>query len=345
MKKRALLLLVPLCLGSSAFAADDLTTQARALFKPIPSKAPSLKGNRATAAKIDLGKKLFFDPRLSSSQLISCNTCHNVGLFGADLQETAVGHGWQKGPRNSPTVFNAVFDEAQFWDGRAKDLQTQAKGPVQASVEMNNNPELVVQTLKSIPGYAPLFKAAFPGEKDPISFDNMARAIEVFEATLLTPDAPFDRFLKGDSKALDAKQKRGLRVFMNKGCAPCHSGINIGAAGYYPFGVREAPTTEIRPSGDTGRFMVTNTESDRYVFKAPSLRNVATTQPYFHSGKVWKLRDAVAVMASAQLGSKLSDQEVDETVAFLQTLTGKEPRIGYPLLPPSSDGTPQPRLK
>ncbi|WP_129125088.1 cytochrome-c peroxidase [Geomonas oryzae] len=345
MKKRASLLLALLCLGNSAFAADELTTQAKKLFKPIPSKAPSLKENPATAAKIELGKKLFFDPRLSSSQLISCNTCHNVGLFGADLQETAVGHGWQKGPRNSPTVFNAVFDAAQFWDGRAKDLQTQAKGPVQANVEMNSNPELVVKTLKSIPGYGPLFRAAFPKQKDPVSFDNMARAIEVFEATLTTPNAPFDRFLEGDAKALSAAQKRGLKVFMNKGCAPCHAGINVGGADYYPFGVREAPATEIRPAGDTGRFMVTNTESDRYVFKAPSLRNVAFTQPYFHSGKVWKLRDAVAVMASAQLGIKLSEHEVDDTVAFLHALTGKEPRIGYPLLPPSSDTTPQPKLK
>ncbi|MBJ6798687.1 cytochrome-c peroxidase [Geomonas propionica] len=347
MKRILLSLLVPLCLSLclSAYAADDLMSRANKLFKPIPTKAPSLKGNPATAAKLELGAKLFFDPRLSSSQLISCNTCHNVGLAGADLQETSTGHGWQKGPRNSPTVFNAVFDAAQFWDGRAKDLQTQAKGPVQAAVEMNSNPELVVKTLKSIPGYAPLFKAAFPGATDPITFDNMAKAIEVFEATLLTPNSPFDRFLKGDAAALNAKEKRGLRIFMDKGCAPCHAGTNVGGADYYPFGVRETPTTEIRPAGDTGRFMVTNTESDRYVFKAPSLRNVAVTQPYFHSGKVWKLQEAVTVMGSAQLGVKLKEGEVADTVAFLKTLTGRQPRLSYPLLPAGSDETPHPQLK
>ncbi|MBU5611846.1 cytochrome-c peroxidase [Geomonas azotofigens] len=345
MKQIPLLLLVPLCLCHPAYAADDLLSRANKLFKPIPTKAPPLKANPATAAKLELGRKLFFDPRLSSSQLISCNTCHNVGLAGADLQETSTGHGWQKGPRNSPTVFNAVFDVAQFWDGRAKDLQTQAKGPVQAAVEMNSNPELVVRTLKSIPGYAPLFKAAFPGAKDPVTFDNMAKAIEVFEATLLTPDSPFDRFLKGDAGALNAREKRGLRIFMDKGCAPCHAGTNVGGVDYYPFGVREAPATEIRPAGDTGRFMVTNTESDRYVFKAPSLRNVALTQPYFHSGKVWKLRDAVTVMGSAQLGMTLQDGEVEDTVAFLKSLTGRQPKLPYPLLPPSSDDTPHPQLK
>lgn len=345
MKKTTSLLLALICIASSLYAADDLLSVAQKLFHPIPANPPALKGNKATAAKVDLGLKLFFDPRLSTSQLISCNTCHNVGLGGADLQDTSTGHGWQKGPRNSPTVFNAVFDVAQFWDGRAKDLQTQAKGPVQAAAEMSSNPELVVRTLKSIPGYAPLFKAAFPSEKDPVTFDNMAKAIEVFEATLVTPDAPFDRFLKGDAAALSAREKRGLRVFVDKGCAPCHAGVNVGGAGYYPFGVREAPASEIRPAGDTGRFRVTNTESDRYVFKAPSLRNVAVTQPYFHSGAVWKLRDAVAVMGSAQLGVKLTAAEVDDTVAFLKTLTGRQPKLSYPQLPPSSDQTPHPRLK
>ena len=345
MKKMAILLVLPLLPAYIADANDDTMSRARALFKPIPVQAPRLKGNQATPAKVALGTKLFFDPRLSTSQLISCNTCHNLGLGGTDLQETSVGHGWQKGPRNAPTVFNAVFDIAQFWDGRARDLQTQAKGPVQAAVEMNNKPEAVVQTLKSIPGYVPLFKAAFPRDKSPVSFDNMAKAIEVFEATLLTADAPFDRFLKGEGKALNARELEGLRVFLDKGCVACHGGINIGGAGYYPFGVREAPSDEIRPTGDTGRFKVTNTESDRYVFKSPSLRNVALTQPYFHSGKVWKLREAVAVMGSAQLGIKLNADEVNRTVAFLHTLTGKQPKMAYPILPPSSDETPHPQLK
>lgn len=344
MKITAMLVFLTLSSTSSASAADILT-QAQAIFKPVPDKPPALKANKATPAKVALGMKLFFDPRLSTSQLISCNTCHNVGLGGADLQETSVGHGWQKGPRNAPTVFNAVFDIAQFWDGRAKDLEAQAKGPVQASVEMNSKPEHVEATLKSIPGYAPLFNEAFPGEKGAISFDNMAKAIEVFEATLLTPDSPFDRFLKGDRKTLNAKEAEGLRLFMDKGCASCHGGINVGGGGYYPFGVKEAPSGEIRPAEDLGRFKVTNTQSDRYVFKAPSLRNVAITQPYFHSGKVWKLEDAVALMGSAQLGTKLNASETGKITAFLHALTGKQPKLVYPVLPPSSDETPHPQLK
>jgi len=328
-----------------AWGKDDVMKKAQGLFKPIPAKPPVLKDNPATSATVQLGKKLYFDPRLSASQLISCNTCHNVGLGGADLQETSIGHGWQKGPRNAPTVFNAVFNLAQFWDGRAEDLKSQAKGPVQASVEMNNKPERVVETLKNIPGYLPLFKKAFPKEKEPVSFDNMAKAIEAYEATLLTPDSAFDRYLKGTRKALTSKEEEGLRIFMDKGCVACHGGINVGGAGYFPFGVREAPATEVRPEGDTGRFKVTNTESDKYVFKAPSLRNVALTPPYFHSGRVWKLKDAVAIMGSAQLGVSLGPDDSENIVAFLQTLSGRQPRVEYPILPPSADGTPHPLTK
>ena len=345
MRKTVVLSLLLLLSATVAWSADDTMSRAQALFKPIPLKAPAIKGNPTSKAKVDLGMKLFFDPRLSSSQLISCNTCHNLGLGGADLQETSIGHGWQKGPRNAPTVFNAVFDVAQFWDGRAEDLRTQAKGPVQASVEMNNKPEQVVQTLKSIPGYVPLFKKAFPNDKDPISFDNMAKAIEVFEARLLTPNARFDRYLKGDAKALSANELAGLGLFMDKGCAPCHYGINIGGAGHYPFGVRETPSAEIRPVDDLGRFKVTSTESDRYVFKAPSLRNLNMTQPYFHSGKVWKLKDAVSVMGSVQLGITLGPGDADKIVAFMNTLTGTYPSLPYPILPPNSDATPRPVLR
>ncbi len=337
----AMTVAIALAVGT-AWGADDTMKRAQGLFKPVPSKAPALKDNPASPAKVELGKKLYFDPRLSASQLISCNTCHNVGLGGGDLQETSIGHGWQKGPRNAPTVLNAVFNIAQFWDGRAEDLKAQAKGPVQASVEMNNKPERVVATLTGIPGYAPLFAKAFPGQKEPVTFDTMARAIEVFEATLLTPDAPFDRYLKGNGKALSSKEVKGLALFMDKGCVACHGGINVGGSGYFPFGVREAPSVEIRPPADTGRFKVTNTSSDNYVVRSPSLRNVALTPPYFHSGKVWKLKDAVATMGSAQLGAKLTDDETGTIAAFLATLTGKQPKIDYPILPPSADGTPQP---
>ncbi len=332
-------------LSPAAAAGDELLTRARATFKPIPSTAPVLKGNPAGPARIELGRMLYFDPRLSSSQLISCNTCHNVGLAGGDLQETSVGHGWQKGPRNAPTVLNAVFNVAQFWDGRAEDLKTQAKGPVQASVEMANDPARLVATLKSIPGYGPAFRKAFPGEGDPITFDNVAKAIEVFEATLLTPDAPFDRFLKGDPKALAPAEKAGLALFLDKGCAGCHSGMNVGGDEYHPFGVAEAPTDEVRPPGDVGRFKVTNTEADKYVFRAASLRNVAVTQPYFHSGRVWKLEDAVKIMGSAQLGETLTDADAARVTAFLRSLTGRQPNVPHPVLPPSTEATPQPELK
>jgi cytochrome c peroxidase len=324
---------------------QDLTMKrAKALFKPIPSTAPALKDNSSSPVKLALGKMLYFDPRLSTSFLISCNSCHNVGLGGVDLQETSVGHGWQKGPRNAPTVLNSVFNIAQFWDGRAKDLKEQAKGPLQASVEMNNSPERVVETLKSIPEYAALFKKAFPKEQDPVTFDNVAKAIELFEATLLTPGAPFDRYLQGDPKALNVSQRQGLELFIAKGCSSCHNGINIGGEGYFPFGVLEAPDAEIRPAGDLGRFKVTNVSSDRYVFKAPTLRNIVLTPPYFHSGKVWNLRDAVRVMGVAQLGSQLNSEEVDKIVAFLNALTGKQPKVEVPILPPSSEITPHPIL-
>ena len=336
----ALALAVP-----SARAADAIQTEARKTFRVLPSKAPQAKGNPTTPAKIALGRMLFFDPRLSASQLISCNTCHNLGLGGADLQQTSVGHGWQKGPRNAPTVLNAVFNVAQFWDGRAEDLKAQAKGPVQAGVEMANAPARVVETLRSIPGYAPLFAKAFPAETDPVSFDNVAKAIEVFEATLLTPDAPFDRYLQGEAKALSTVQREGLALFMAKGCTVCHAGANLGGDAYHPFGVVEAPPADVRPAGDTGRFKVTSTEADRYSFRSPPLRNVAITQPYFHSGAVWKLRDAVKIMGSAQLGVALADEEAGKIAEFLHALTGRQPQVEYPVLPPGTDATPTPELK
>jgi cytochrome c peroxidase len=332
--------------AGAASAQRDLMSRSKALFQPIPEKPPTLKDNNPlTPDKIELGRMLYFDPRLSASNLISCNTCHNMGLGGADLQETSIGHGWQKGPRNAPTTFNAVFNIAQFWDGRAKDLAEQAKGPVQASVEMHNKPEEVVKTLMSLPEYRAKFASVFPGEKEALTFDNMAKAIEAFEATLLTPDSPFDRYLKGDDSALSDKEKRGLMLFMDKGCANCHNGVNVGGMGYFPFGVKEAPPAEVRPPGDKGRFKVTSTAADQYVFRAPALRNVAITMPYFHSGKVWKLEEAVAIMGSAQLGIQLSGEESGDITAFLDTLTGKQPREEYPILPPNTVSTPHPVLK
>ena len=330
-------------LGHGAFAKDDVMVKAQVLFKPVPHELAEVKGIPITPALVDLGKALYFDPRLSKSGLISCNSCHNVGMGGADFQQTAVGHGWRKGPRNSPTVLNSVFNIAQFWDGRAADLKEQAKGPIQAAVEMNNTPEAVVVTLKSMPQYVEMFSSAFPGEKDPVSFDNMAGAIEVFEATLLTPDSRFDRFLKGDESALSQKERSGLSKFMARGCAACHGGINMGGTGYYKFGVKEQPDASLL-TGDKGRFKVTSLGSDEYSFKSPSLRNIALTPPYFHSGRVWSLGEAVSIMGNVQLGISLTEEDVNDIVAFLHATTGDQPKVEYPVLPAPTGTTPKPEL-
>ncbi len=333
-----------LAMAAASASADELQAKAQQNFKPIPSMVPAVKGNAITHDKIELGKMLFFDPRLSKSEIISCNTCHNVGTGGVDAGPTSVGHDWQRGPRRAPTVYNAVFNIAQFWDGRAADLKAQAKGPVQASVEMDATPDHVTKVLSSMPAYVDSFKKAFPGDAQPISFDNFAKAVEAFEATLITPASKFDQYLDGDANALDAQEQSGLKLFMDKGCVACHNGINIGGGGYFPFGVVERPGAEVLPLKDKGRFNVTKTASDEYVFRAAPLRNVALRAPYFHSGQVWSLKQAVGVMGSAQLGAKLSDQEENDIVAFLDTLTGQLPAIQYPTLPIRTDTTPEPSL-
>jgi len=346
MTKQMLVLTVVLGLASGVAAAgdDDLRAKAQQQFKPIPSMVPAVKGNAVTREKVNLGKQLFFDPRLSASGVISCNSCHNLGMGGDDNLPTSVGHGWAKGPRNAPTVLDAVFNAAQFWDGRAEDLKSQAKGPVQAGVEMANRPENVVATLKSMPKYVQQFHAAFPGEEMPVTFDNMAKAIEAFEATLITPGSRFDQWLEGNDHALTAQEQEGLALFMGKGCSSCHNGVNLGGQAYFPFGVAKRPGAEILPPSDMGRFAVTKTASDSYVFRAAPLRNIALTAPYFHSGQVWDLEQAVAIMGTSQLGAELSDADVGAITAFLNTLTGEQPKIEYPILPPSSDATPRPQL-
>jgi len=339
MKKFAVALLATTALATPVMA-DELMEAAQDMFKPLPSTVPALADNIVTPEKIELGKALFFDPRLSASGVFSCYSCHNLTTGGDDNLETSIGHGWQKGPRNSPTVLNAVFNEAQFWDGRAADLAEQAKGPIQAGVEMANTPEQVVDTLNSMPQYVSMFQAAFDGD-DAVSFDNMAKAIEAFEATLITP-APFDAYLNGDAGALTDDQKAGLELFMDKGCVACHAGINVGGQGYFPFGLIEKPGAEILPEGDKGRFAVTDTVDDEYVFRASPLRNIAVTAPYFHSGKVWDLKVAVQIMAESQLGDELSDEEADQIVAFLDSLTGTMPEVTIPILPPETATTPRP---
>lgn len=327
----------------------QLREDALSIFAAIPESVDvvqksevSPEGHPITAEKVELGKVLFFDPRMSKSGLISCQTCHNVGLGGVDGLPVSVGHGWQKGPRNAPTMLNAIFNAAQFWDGRAPDLAEQAKGPVQAGVEMSNTPDNLVATIKSMPGYLDLFQAAFPGDNDPVNFENFAHAIEQFEATLVTPNGKFDKFLNGDDAAMDDQEKRGLQAFMDTGCTACHYGVNFGGQDYHPFGVVAKPGADVLPAGDTGRFQVTATASDEYVFRAAPLRNVALTAPYFHSGAVWDLKEAVQIMSSSQIGTELEPDQVDDIVAFLGTLTGEQPQVVHPILPVRTDATPLP---
>lgn len=325
--------------------AGDLQADAKAVFKPIdPASVNSVvKNNPITPAKVELGRKLFFEPRLSKSQIISCNSCHNLSTGGVDAGPTSIGHGWAKGPRRAPTVLNAVFNVAQFWDGRAPDLKAQAKGPVQADAEMNNTPAAVEATLKSMPAYVAEFRAAFPTDANPVSFDNMANAIEAFEATLTTPNSRFDKFLTTDAGALNDTEKKGLRLFMDKGCTTCHNGVNVGGGDYFVFGVVQKPDASILPPGDRGRAKVTNKDADAYAFRAAPLRNVALRAPYFHTGSVWTLEEAVNVMAKSQLGATLTPDENAAIVAFLGTLTGDQPKVGYPDLPARTKDTPHPQ--
>jgi cytochrome c peroxidase len=328
-----------------AAIAGDLRSDANAVFKPITlaAAAKAVKNNDLTPAKIELGKQLFFDPRISSSQLISCNSCHNLSLGGVDAGSTSIGHGWQKGPRRAPTVLNAVFNVGQFWDGRAEDLKAQAKGPVQAGVEMNNTPANVEATLNSIPGYVASFQKAFPGDNKAANFDNFAKAIEAFESTLVTPGSRLDKFLGGDEAALDATQKKGLRLFMDKGCSGCHDGVNVGGGNYTQFGAVAKPAAAILPEADKGRFNVTKSPADVFSFRVAPLRNVALRAPYFHTGHVWTLEEAVNVMAKSQLGVELAPDETTAIVAFLGALTGDQPKVEYPVLPGRTNATPQPQ--
>lgn len=323
--------------------AGDLRQDANAIFKTVHSVPPTLKDNAVSPEKVELGKKLFFDPRLSKSGILSCNSCHDLGTGGVDAGPTSIGHAWQKGPRRAPSVLNAVYNIAQFWDGRAEDLKAQAKGPVQAAGEMANTPALLVSTLKSIPEYSAEFTRVFPSDKDPVSFDNFAKAVEAFESTLTTPNSRFDQFLDGNEAALNLTEKQGLRLFIDKGCANCHSGVNLGGNSFHPFGVAQKPSPAILPVEDKGRANQTKAEADQYVFRTAPLRNVALRAPYFHSAQVWTLEEAVSVMGQTQLGTQLSEDEVKAITAFLGTLTGDQPQVTFPVLPPRTKDTPKPQ--
>ena len=321
--------------------ADALHDQASALFKPIPEQVTELRGQPISEQQRELGKKLFFDPRLSRSHVLSCNTCHNVGTGGADNVPTSVGHGWQKGPRNSPTVFNAVFNAAQFWDGRAKDLGSRPR------VRSRTASRCTVPAVgRTDPGQHPGIRGRLPQGLPQGRQAGQLRQHGAGHRGLRGDPGNSGLALRpvsqGDDKALDAQQKKGLKAFMDSGCSACHNGINLGGQAYFPFGLVKKPDASVLPSGDKGRFAVTKTQSDEYVFRAAPLRNVALTAPYFHSGQVWELKDAVAIMGNAQLGKQLAPDDVENIVAFLHSLSGKQPRVEYPLLPASTETTPRP---
>ncbi|MGS0695524.1 cytochrome-c peroxidase [Shewanella sp. 0m-4] len=287
--------------------------------------------------KVELGKMLFFEPRLSKSGFISCNSCHNLSTGGVDALPTSIGHNWQEGPINSPTVLNAEYGLAQFWDGRAKDLKEQAAGPIANPKEMGFTHELAVDTVRSMPAYQARFETVYDSKT--ISMDMITDAIAEFEKTLVTPNAPFDLYLQGDKDAISEQAKAGYQLFKDKGCVSCHNGPAVGGTMYMKMGLVKPFHTD-NPA--EGRKAVTGKEADKFVFKVPTLRNIELTYPYFHDGSVWELEEAVNTMADIQLGQKLSDKEVKEMVAFLNSLTGEQPQIVLPILPPSNTNTPRP---
>lgn len=287
--------------------------------------------------KIELGKKLFFDPRLSRSGFISCNSCHNLSMGGSDNLSTSIGHNWQEGPINSPTVLNSSMNVAQFWDGRAATLQEQAAGPISNPMEMASTHVLALDVLRSIPQYRQEFASIYGDDK--IDIDRVTDAIAAFEETLVTPNSRFDQWLKGDDEALTQAELDGYNTFKEIGCTACHNGPAAGGTSFQRMGVVKPYVTD-NPA--EGRIAVTGKDADRFSFKVPTLRNVELTYPYFHDGAHWKLEDAVDLMARLQLGRELEKQDIDNMTAFLKTLTGDQPDFRIPQLPPSNNETPIP---
>lgn len=330
-----------LAFTSLSLMASSLSTQAiEAGLKPIPaSKAALMKlindpRNNITDAKIELGKKLYFDPRLSKSGLISCNTCHNLSEGGDDGVPAAIGHKWAMNPHhlNSPTVYNAVFFDSQFWDGRAKDLEEQAQGPIQAHPEMAATQEHVADTVNSMPEYVAEFKKAY-GKDVKIDFVKVTDTIGLFERTLVTPSA-YDDYLNGNEKALNAKQKEGLKTFMDKGCVSCHTGISLGQS------MNAFNVTATYKYQDVGDFK----GDANGMVKVPTLRNITQTAPYFHNGQVWSLKAAIVEMGRIQLGAEITDAEATSIEEFLKALDGRKPALTLPMLPASTATTPQPDM-
>lgn len=324
-------------LASSAMA-DALSDSYLAMFTPLPTEAPSA-GNELTDAKINLGRMLYYETRISKNGKMSCNTCHVLEKYGQDNLPFSPGHEGKLGGRSSPTVYNAALHVAQFWDGRAPTVEEQAKGPVLNPVEMGMpSADHVVDVLKSIPGYEAAFKAAFPGEENPISYDNFGKAVGAFERRLVTPSR-WDEYLKGRKEALTATEQAGYETFAKVGCVTCHNGPAIGGAMYHKLGLAKA-WPELK---DLGRYEATKVDSDKHFFKVASLRNVTETGPYLHDGSVETLEEMVKMMAEHQLGKTLTDAETASIVSFLKCLTGDLPKeyIQAPDLPESGPKTPK----
>lgn len=322
--------------------ASSLVNEAKnAGLMPIPDSKIKLYKlidnvkNPITDAKVNLGKQLFFDPRLSKSGLISCNFCHNLNAGGTDNLEAAVGHIWTTNPHhlNSPTVFNAVFASSQFWDGRDPDLEKQAQGPIQAAPEMAATKKHVEDVVNSIPEYVKSFKNAY-GQDVKINFTKVTDTIATFERTLVTP-ARFDKFLTTNENSLNAQEKKGLKTFIDKGCTTCHNGIALGGS-MQTFGLIAKYKYE-----SLGDF-----RGDKNgMVKVPTLRNITQTAPYFHNGAIKTLEEAIVEMGRIQLGVKITKNEAKDIKAFFGALEGKKPYLGKINLPNSTDKTPKPNLK
>jgi len=335
---RMILSFLIVCFAGSLLADsgdEALLKQAKQIFGPLPQVMFSEK-NPVTSEKVRLGKMLFYETRISVDGTVSCVRCHPIGLYAADGLKKSIGNNCKVNPRNAPTVLNAAGQVSAHWIGNRADVEDQARQSVTGppSFGMPSN-EAVEKKLKEIKGYMDLFKKAFPGESNPVTVDNFAKAVGAFERTLVTPSR-FDSFLKGDIAALDGQEKKGLKTYMEADCTMCHSGPYAGGQMYDKFGIVEPywKYTKSEPI-DEGRFAVTKNESDKYVFKVPILRNVAKTAPYFHDGSVEKLEDAVWIMGKIQLGKDLNKAQVEEIVIFLKSLTGKIPEdaLKVPLLP------------
>lgn len=268
--------------------------------------------------RIELGQMLYNEKKLSANGTLSCNSCHNLANFGVDNEPTSPGFDGTRGGRNSPTVYNASIHIAQFWDGRANDVEEQALGPLLNPIEHGLKDQKHAMQILADAGYKPLFEKAFKGYKFPFSFKNIGKAIGAFEKTLMTPSR-FDDFLSGDITALSDSEKRGLSKFIQVGCVNCHNGMGIGGGTYQKLGL-EVPY----PTNDKGRFEVTKDVDDMHVFKVPSLRNVAKTFPYFHDGHVKNLTEAITIMGKHQLNVKLTNRDVADIKSFLGSLTAKE---------------------